>query len=193
MPQPALQPFTLCPPEWLPKARMARIHLHWTAGGHRANAVDRRAYHLLVQGDGTLVRGIAPISANDPARRLHGERRAAHTLNANSHAIGVALCAMRGAREHPFDPGPDPVTKVQWSAAIALIAHLSHRYGIDPTPQTVLTHAEVAANLGIPQRAKWDITRLPFDPETQGAAAVGARLRREVADAIAAVRAAARV
>lgn len=163
---------------------MTRIHLHWTAGGHRANAVDRRAYHLLVQGDGSLVRGTAPISANDPARRLPGQPRAAHTLNANSHAIGVAVCAMRGAREHPFDPGPAPLTAAQWDAAIALIARLARRYAIAPTPQTVLTHAEVAANLGIAQRAKWDITRLPFDPQIQGAAEVGARLRRAVAEAM---------
>lgn len=173
------------PNAWLPEAQMTRIHLHWTAGAHRANAVDRRAYHLLVQGDGTLVRGTAPISANDPARRLPGQPRAAHTLNANTHAIGVALCAMRGAREHPFTPGPDPVTPDQWDAAIALIARLATRYAITPTPQTVLTHAEVATNLGIPQRAKWDITRLPFDAELRGAAAIGAKLRREVLAAMA--------
>lgn len=175
------------PDDWLPDADMRRIHLHWTAGGHRANVTDLRAYHLLIEGCGTLRRGLSPISANDPARRQPADRPAAHTRNANSHAIGLSFCAMMGAQERPFDPGPAPLTKIQWQVAIAVIARLAQRYGIAVSPRTVLTHAEVATNLGIAQRAKWDIARLPFDPQICGAAAVGARLRQEVDTAITAL------
>lgn len=172
------------PAGWMPDADMRRIHVHWTAGRHKANATDRRAYHILIEGDGTLRRGDPAISANDPARRRPGEAQASHTLNANSHAIGVSMCAMVGARERPFDPGPAPLTEAQWVKMIAVVATLAKRYAIPVTPQTVLTHAEVQGNLNIPQRNKWDITALPFDPDTRGAQAVGDRLRREVAAAL---------
>src|SRR5690606_21599103 len=54
------------------------------------------------------------------------------------------------------------------------------------TPKTVLTHAEVQANLGIKQRNKWDIAVLPFDRKVVGAKAIGDKLRSEVKEAIAA-------
>ncbi|MBK5927790.1 SH3 domain-containing protein [Rhodobaculum claviforme] len=166
------------PADWMPRAAMRRIHVHWTAGRHAPNATDQRAYHILVCGDGSLRRGNTSIEANAPGSGL---RPAAHTLNANTGAIGVALCCMFRARESPFDAGPDPLTEAQWQAAIAAIAQLAHRYAIPVTPRTILTHAEVGPNLNIPQRNKWDITRLPFDPDCQGAQAVGDKLRRAVA------------
>jgi hypothetical protein len=169
------------PAAWMPDADMRRIHVHWTAGRHKANATDRKSYHVLIEGDGHVLRGDTPISANDPARRRPGEKQASHTLNANSHAIGVSMCAMFGARERPLDPGPAPLTPVQWAKMIEVVATLARRYGVAVTPETVLTHAEVQRNLNIPQRNKWDITVLPFDPGTVGAQAVGDRLRREVA------------
>jgi hypothetical protein len=172
------------PSTWMPDARMNRIHVHWTAGRHKANDVDKRAYHVLVEGDGKLVRGNTPISANDSARRRPGEQPASHTLRANSNAIGVSMCGMFGSRERPFDPGPAPLTQVQWDAMVQAVAQLARRYGIPITPATVLTHAEVQPNLGIAQRNKWDITVLPFDPGTVGAQACGDRLRREVAAAL---------
>ena len=172
------------PASWMPDADMRRIHVHWTAGRHKANATDLRSYHILVEGDGKLRRGNCPISANDPARRKPGEPRANHTLNANSNTIGISLCAMFNARERPFDPGPAPLTEAQWQAMIQAVAILARRYAIPVTPETILTHAEVQPNLNIAQRNKWDITALPFDRGTLGAQAVGDRLRREVAAAL---------
>lgn len=174
----------IMPASWMPDATMRRIHVHWTAGRHRANATDRRAYHVLIEGDGKLIRGDPAISANDPARRRPGEARANHTARANSHAIGVSMCGMFRARERPFDPGPDPLTVPQWHKMLQVVATLARRYAIPVTPETVLTHAEVQGTLNIPQRNKWDITVLPFDPGTLGAQAVGDRLRREVAAAL---------
>lgn len=165
------------PEGWMPAAAMTRVHLHWTAGAHKANAVDLRAYHILVEGDGTLQRGKASIALNAaPVKPGY----AAHTLNANSGAIGVSLCGMAGAQEKPFRPGPYPLTSEQWDAGVAAIAQLCARYKIPVTRKTVLSHAEVQANLGIRQRNKWDITVLPFDPSVVGARAIGDRLRAEV-------------
>lgn len=169
------------PKTWMPAAAVRRIHVHWTAGGHRANATDRASYHVLVEGDGKLVRGDKSIAANAPGS---GMAPASHTLNANTGAIGVSMCAMVGAKERPLDPGPAPLTEAQWNAMVSAVAQLALHYGIPVTPQTVLTHAEVQPNLGIVQRSKWDITVLPFDRATVGHGPVGDRLRREVAAAM---------
>ncbi|MEZ5778468.1 MAG: N-acetylmuramoyl-L-alanine amidase [Paracoccaceae bacterium] len=166
------------PSDWMPAAAMSRIHLHWTAGRHNANAVDRKSYHVLVEGDGTLVRGDRPINAN---AKGSGLRQASHTLNANTGAIGVSMCCMAGAKERPFNAGQAPMTEAQWQKAVQVVADLAERYAIKVTPVTVLTHAEVEPNLNIKQRNKWDITRLAFDGSVSGFRDVGERLRREVA------------
>ncbi|WP_412549720.1 N-acetylmuramoyl-L-alanine amidase [Sinorhizobium meliloti] len=165
------------PANWLPDARMKRIHIHWTAGGYDASELDREHYHVLWEGDGKPVRGKPSIKDNaHPVTRAY----APHTLNANSGAIGVSMCAMRGAIQQPFKAGPCPLTKDQWDACIRGVAQMCRRYGIPVTPETVLTHAEVQSNLGIKQRGKWDIAVLPFDPEFNTARACGDRLRSEV-------------
>lgn len=166
------------PQDWLPAAQMKRIHLHWTAGTHRASALERSHYHILIEGDGTLVRGNTSIAANAAGSGL---KPASHTKNANTGAIGVSLCCMLGAKEAPFVAGNAPMTQVQWDAAIDVIAQLARSYNIPVTPETILTHAEVEPNLHIKQTGKWDITRLAFDETLRGYAPVGAKLRREVA------------
>jgi len=63
---------------WMPPAKMQRIIVHWTAGSHKASELDRAHYHILIQGDGSLVRGIPTIDLNQaPAKKGY----AAHTLN----------------------------------------------------------------------------------------------------------------
>jgi hypothetical protein len=165
------------PDAWLPAVPMKRVHGHWTAGGHEANATDRKAYHVLVEGDGKLVRGVPSIAANSASIK---DGYAAHTLNANTDAIGISMCGMAGAVESPFVPGRTPLTLPQWTAFIAAVAQLCRVYDIPVTPKTVLFHAEVQANLGIKQRNKWDVTRLVFDPATVGAKVIGDKMRREV-------------
>jgi hypothetical protein len=90
-----------------------------------------------------------------------------------------------GVRENPFAAGKYPMTETQWTVMIEVCADLCARYGIEPGPKTLLSHAEVQANLGIAQRGKWDFTRLAFAPDVKGAAACGAKLRTEVAQALA--------
>ncbi len=166
------------PKSWLPKARMKRIHLHWTAGSHKANALEKNRYHILVEGDGKLVRGKHSIKDNE---RPKPGAYAAHTRKANTGAIGVSLCCMRRAKERPFDPGPSPMTAVQWDTAMDVLAQLASKYDILVTPLTILSHAEIEPNLHIKQRNKWDITRLAFDDDVVGHREVGDLMRTQVA------------
>lgn len=170
---------SVVPETWLPDAQIKGIVVHWTAGAHKASALDRSHYHLLIEADGKLVRGTPSIDLND-ARGLKSGY-AAHTLNCNSGFIGVSLCCMAGAVESPFKAGPHPMTRAQWDELPAVLADLCRRYGVAVTPRTVLSHAEVQGTLGITQRGKWDISRLAFDPSIVGAKAVGDLFRKRAA------------
>lgn len=175
---PASTPRQVVPADWMPWAKMQRIIVHWTAGQHAASAIDREHYHILIEGDGKPVRGKPSIALNEaPVRPGY----AAHTLNCNSGSVGVALCGMAGATEAPFDAGRQPITAAQWEVLPSVLADLCRRYGIPVTPATVLTHAEVQATLGIPQRGKWDIARLPFVRSLDSAAKVGDAMREATA------------
>jgi hypothetical protein len=148
-------------PARMPACEMARIVMHWTAGAHTASALDREHYHVLVEGDGTVVYGTHDIAMNaKPAR----EPRASHTRNCNTGSIGVAVCCMKDARERPFAAGPFPMTQRQWEVAAEVVAELCDRYGIEVTPRTVLAHGEVQANLHIEQLGKWDPMVQPWNP-----------------------------
>lgn len=175
-PQPG--PTALVPAAWMPRCTMRRVHLHWTAGAYGANGLDQNAYHLLVDGTPKLVRGKWPISANVNCPR---GAYAAHTLSANTGAIGVSICCMGGPGVTMANHGAYPMKREQWSLAVRAIADLCRFYGIPVTDKTVLTHAEVQPNLGIRQNGKWDIAILSFDRSFDTARKVGDRLRREVA------------
>lgn len=171
------RPAGIVPADWMPSAKMDRIICHWTAGTHKATEFDRGHYHILIEADGNLVRGIPSIKLNEaPAKKGY----AAHTLNCNTGSIGVSLCCMGGSVEAPFMPGKYPMTKAQWDKLTSVVADLCRKYGIKVTDRTVLSHAEVQHNLGIQQRQKWDFTVLAFDLSIKGARACGDKLRAEV-------------
>jgi hypothetical protein len=170
------------PAGWMPAANIARIIGHWTAGNYSPTDFDKGHYHVLIDGQGKAVRGKPSIALNGLPKAQSGY--AAHTLNCNTGSIGISICAMAGAVESPFNAGKAPITSAQWAAFVLAIADLCERYKIAVTPKTVLTHAEVQANLGIKQRNKWDISRLPFDLKVVGAKAVGDKLRAEVSAAL---------
>jgi N-acetyl-anhydromuramyl-L-alanine amidase AmpD len=165
----------------MPAAKMRGVVAHWTAGEWKANDYERKHYHILIEDDGQLVRGIPSIKDNEIIRR--GKRYAAHTLNCNSNFIGVSLCCMGGkeVKERPFVPGPYPLTQKQWETLPHVLADLCRFYKIPITPKTVLSHAEVQANLGIRQKAKWDISKLTFAPELDTARECGDDMRARVA------------
>ena len=167
----------LVPVEWMPFCKMDRVIVHWTAGANTASKTDRDHYHLLIEGDGKVVRGVPPITANAaPVKPGY----AAHTLNCNTGSIGISLCGMAGAKEAPFSAGKSPITETQWETLKTVVAEVCARYAIPVTPGTVLSHAEVQTTLGIAQRGKWDIARLPFPPNVSGAREIGNRLRYSV-------------
>lgn len=166
------------PPLWMPDVLPRRIILHWTAGTYQATAHDRASYHVMIEGSGRHVRGV-DIQHNCP---LNKASYAAHTLNANGNAIGVATCCMAGAVQSPFNAGKYPLTKKQWNALIIAAGDLCRRYFIPVTPQTVLGHGEVERHLGIRQLGKWEFM-LPWAPRMTVYQA-GDELRRRVALAI---------
>jgi N-acetyl-anhydromuramyl-L-alanine amidase AmpD len=145
----------------MPKCDMARVVLHWTAGTHKASALDKAHYHVLIEGDGAVVLGNHPIDANaKPARNI----RANHTRNLNTGSIGVSLCCMLNAVERPFRAGAFPMTLAQWQIAAEVVADLCEQYKISVTPRSVIAHGEVQAVLGIEQLQKWDPLVLPWTP-----------------------------
>ncbi|CLP56401.1 N-acetylmuramoyl-L-alanine amidase [Mycobacterium tuberculosis] len=166
------------PDDWMPNAKMSRIIFHWTAGNSKASADDKKHYHLLIEDDAKLIRGVPSIDLNSEPKAKAGY--AAHTLNCNTGSIGVSLCGMAGAVESPFNAGKQPITIMQWNALSNVLAQLCKRYGIKVSRQTVLSHAEVQETLGIKQKGKWDIARLPFDPSIQGARKIGDQIRAMV-------------
>jgi hypothetical protein len=163
------------PSDWMPEAKISRIIFHWTAGQNKASADDRKHYHLLIEGDGKLIRGVPSIALNSEPKAKAGY--AAHTLNCNTGSIGVSLCGMALAVESPFNPGKQPITRAQWNALVYVIMQLCKRYSIAVDRKTVLSHAEVQQTLGITQKGKWDIARLPFDDSIKGAIAIGDQMR----------------
>ena len=160
---------------------MKRIVMHWTAGAHKANATDKRHYHFIVEGDGTIVPGNHAPEANEVIRDpMNGSTYAAHTRGLNTGSIGVAVAAMAGATETPFNAGKAPITERQQAALVGLVARLARQYGIEVSERTILTHAEVQPVLGIRQAGKWDITWLPGMDKPGDARGVGATLRLRV-------------
>lgn len=144
---------------------LTRIHWHWTAGAHTANATDRAAYHILIEGNGLVIQ-----VASSAAPR-------SHTLNANGGAIGLSMCAMAGAVERPFSAGAYPVTPAQIGALARETARLCIAYDIPVSRWSTLSHAEIQPSLGIKQRNKWDVCWLPGMAAPADPITVGDRIR----------------
>jgi N-acetyl-anhydromuramyl-L-alanine amidase AmpD len=111
----------------------------------RRTPPTKEHYHILIEGDGKLVRDDHSIA--DDAAPVRGGYTA-HTLNCNTGSIGVSLCCMAGAKENPFDPGKFPMTREQWRRLAEVVADLYRRYEIPVTRATVLSHAD-SGNSGI--------------------------------------------
>ena len=169
------------PKNLLTPCSMKRVICHWSEGNYKANSTDIEHYHILIEGDGTVRGGDHTIDDNE---NTADNDYAAHTLNANTQAIGVACCCMVGCQETPFKPGSQPMKKSQWNTMVQVVAELCQFYGIPVTPTTVLGHGEVQANLNITQKGKWDPMVWPW-ATSKTRAQVGAALRKQVAAALA--------
>jgi hypothetical protein len=144
---------------------LTRVHGHWTGGWHKANSSDKRAYHRLIEGDGTVLRMADPWLPRS------------HTLNANGGAVGVSMCCMVGAVERPFSWGSAPMTTKQLHAMAEEVARLCIAFDIPVSRWSVLTHAEVQPAFGIKQKWKWDINILPGMERPGDPIEVGDRIR----------------
>lgn len=162
---------------------MKRIIWHWTAGAYGVINMEADAYHFIINPDGSYVAGLDRPEDNIPP--LRPGAYAAHTLNLNSHSIGIAIDAMAGAQERPFKAGQHPITSSQVEALCQLTAKLCMKYGIPVSRQTTLSHAEVQPTLGVQQRNKWDIKWLPDMAAPGNPVAVGDKLRARVSAIIA--------
>lgn len=152
------------PDDWMPDVTMDRIITHWTVGGYKAGGLDQFSYHILIEGDGKLVRGKFSIADNVSNLVWSPRSYAAHTKGTNTRSIGIAACSMAGAEEGPpLVLGAKPMLKLQWDRMVEVAAQLCKQYDIAVTPQTVLGHGEVQANLGNVQDGKWDPLVLPWD------------------------------
>lgn len=159
---------------------MKRIIIHWSAGGYTASDIDRQHYHYIIDGAGKVHHGNFPVVANEAPQK---GKYAAHTLNCNTGSIGVAVAAMAGAVERPFNAGSAPILPIQMQALAALCAKLGRDYSIAVSRETMLTHAEVQPTLGIKQRGKWDISWLPGMTAVGDPVLVGDKIRAMIRDA----------
>lgn len=166
------------PESWLDNGHAIGIVVHWSAGTNRAGASDTPHYHFMIEGDGKLVQGQHTVKDNESSQ--DGDY-AAHTFHHNQNIIGVALCGMADAIESPFSAGPHPITKQQWGLLPHVLAQLCDHYMISVDKSHVLSHAEVQGTLGIPQKGKWDIARLPFDDSLKDATSIGNQFRSATA------------
>ena len=149
----------IIPTSWLSNCAMSRVIIHWTAGAHTASSLDKAHYHILIEGNGNLVRGTHKIGDNiSTGDGIY----AAHTKGLNTGSIGVSVCCMGGAQESPFRAGNCPMTEKQWDVMAQVIAELCDFYRIDVTERGVLGHGEVERVYGIPQYGKWDPMVLPW-------------------------------
>jgi hypothetical protein len=157
---------------------MKRIHWHWTAGAPGINPKEADSYNFIITWpDGKVVEGVPVEHQRSP---LVNGAYAAHTLNANSDAIGIAVDAMAEAKESPFTAGKYPITQAQIDSLIDLSARLGKQYAIPVTRFTMLSHAEIEPTLGIKQNQKWDIMWLPGMRVVGNPIEIGDRLRAKV-------------
>ena len=158
------------------------VVLHWTGGGHRANAVDLAAYHYVVEFDGRVKAGV-PVELNMRSLK-NGDRYAMHTGGWNSYRIGIAAAGMLGYKS-PSAVGPAPLKLVQMRRMMELAAYFVELGGLDPlNPRHLCTHLEVWTLHGIKgaqNHQKTDIEHLPFRPEIKPDA-VGYYLRGMASD-----------
>jgi Putative peptidoglycan binding domain/N-acetylmuramoyl-L-alanine amidase len=160
---------------------MNRITWHHTGGGYVPNATDLEAYHRLIDGDGEVNAGNHAIEANAPSASMAAGTYAAHTRALNRGNIGLSVCCMaRGVWDNPRASKAFP-RPAQIDALVRETAALCRVYGIRPSREHTLSHAEVEPTLGVKQKNKWDFDYQILGVTTRDPIAIGDELRQEVA------------
>ena len=170
------------------------IYLHWTAGYY---GQDYDEYHLCIDCDGTVYVNCQSL--------LEFKQ---HTYQRNHGSVGIALCCGVDARswlpdgcsgfdveqayEMPhcaktecalIDFGPEPPTDVQIDVMAKVVAALCDELRLPITPETVMTHCEIAfvdgygPGDGDPDM-RWDLWFLPEPGSLGGALYPGGLLLR---------------
>lgn len=153
---------------------LARIHLHWSGGSEGVSKEERDSYNGLVLHNTERHPGRFSFESQSD----YGVGRAAsHTLSFNSHAGGLCIDGMYGAREVPFSAGRYPINEEQLAEFCLWAAELSVQFWIPVNVFGFPTHAEIERVFGVRQRQKWDITWLPGMSKAGDAREVGDRLR----------------
>lgn len=159
-----------------------RIILHWTGGPHRANSVDRKAYHYVVEHDGNVVQGVFPVAKN--MQRVWGDDYAHHTGGFNSFSVGISFAGMMNFVS-AGNVGPAPLKPGQVMAGLRFVAECCDAWNLDPlNPAHVFHHREAWELHGVKgtqNHQKRDITHLPFMPEL-GFSQTGPWMRRKIAE-----------
>jgi hypothetical protein len=140
-------------------AKLKRVCIHWTAGGLKANAIDRKHYHFIFEDDGKVIKGVYPPEAN--ARQLkNGDTYAAHCAGGNSWTLGVAVCgAFKGYKGGTF-------TQKSLEACLKFVAQFCKENGIPINEDTVYTHYEFGLkHKGTDSAGKIDISSIPWEPQ----------------------------
>ncbi|HEV2132177.1 MAG TPA: N-acetylmuramoyl-L-alanine amidase, partial [Longimicrobiaceae bacterium] len=143
-----------------------RIIWHWTGGGSRANDVDRKHYHWIIEQDGTIVTGRFLVASN--MQRVWGSEYAQHTGGMNSFSVGISFAGMKdcGSAQRP---GPCPLNENQVLAGLRFTAACCVAWSLDPLNPAHCFHHREAWELhgikGTHNHQKFDITFLPFLPQ----------------------------
>lgn len=145
-----------------------RVHWHWAASTYAVNWNVVKHYNAVFDKDGNKHDGGAPPEQQafySPPKGFG----VSHTYRANTHAVGLSVAAMAGAKVTSWgsgvvDQGKYPLTWEGIDGMLEETAELCREFDIRPSPWTTITHCEVQTNIGIQQRHKWDIRVLPDNP-----------------------------
>jgi N-acetyl-anhydromuramyl-L-alanine amidase AmpD len=140
---------------------LKRIIIHWTAGGSVPTSYEKERYHYLVDSQGNVYLGKFKPEANLVCRK---GMYAMHTGGGNTGSIGVSMCGMENFK-NKNNQGNYPLTKIQFEACMKLCAQLAKKYGIQITPDTVMTHYEFGQKHPLTtSHGKIDVVFIPSYP-----------------------------
>ncbi len=128
--------------------------IHWTAGGLKANALDKKHYHVIVEADGTVVLGNHTPEDNI---NCYDGSYAAHNGYNNTGNIGISMCGAHAGFIH------GEVTAIAFERAAEQAAIFSKKYNISVNEWK--THWEYDQALPRSKRSgKTDLSNLSFLP-----------------------------
>ena len=139
---------------------MYKIIIHHTAGTYSVNSCDKKHYHYIVDGTGTVIKGDYSIHDNDNCK---DGKYAAHTYLGNTKSIGVAVACNKDFKlSAPKTSTMYPLNVLQYRALIKLVQRLQREYNVSLS--NIYTHYSFDKSRNIKQ-GKVDITYIPWIPD----------------------------